>query len=188
MRQARVCRGERIRHLKQDLLTYGDWIEATPALLEDYEYIVRAGNEVFGPGTHWIETRDLAQGRAHADEAIETLVADSMQAWVEGDMTRHVGYFTPGAVLITPMGTCHRGHDGLLRAFGQERATMPGLRMEREELQITHASPDTAIVLMEGSLSHSGRSLPERWASTQVAVFTAGHAWRFASQQVFHIR
>gem|GEM_PF-2342304 len=65
---------------------------------------------------------------------------------------------------------------------------MPSLRITPTEIQITYPRADTAIILMEEDIQHSGRKLAERWASTQVAMLTSSQHWRFASQQVFHTR
>jgi len=186
MKQIRVCRSERIRYLKQDLITYGEWEDATPDMVRDCDAIVQAGTEIFGPGSHWIETRDVPVWRGQPDAAIRALIDDSMRAWNAGDLQRHLSYFTPGAIFITPSGTCHRGHDGLQDAFAREHEAMPERRMKVLERQTTHPGPDTAIVLMEGSVLHLRLPAPQRWASTQVVVFTPERAWRIASLHVFH--
>ena len=188
MKQIRVCRSERISHLKQDFVTYGEWEDATPGMVSDCEAIVQAGVEIFGPGSHWIETRELPPTRPRPEVAINALIDESMQAWNAGDLDRHLSYFTPGAIFVTPAGTCHRGHDGLRGAFAREHAAMPGRRMTVLERQVTHPGQDTAIVLMEGTLLHSGLAEPQPWASTQVLVFTPQQRWRIASLHVFHVR
>ena len=183
-----MCRSERISRSKSDMVVYGEWIEATPANVLDCDCIVKAGTEVFGPGTHWIESRELSAQQDDPDIAIKHLIAESMQAWVDGDLDAHTACFLPGAVFISPSGSCYRGHDGLHRAFASERAAMPSLRITPTEIQITYPRADTAIILMEEDIQHSGRKLAERWASTQVAMLTSSQHWRFASQQVFHTR
>ncbi|MBS0426292.1 MAG: SgcJ/EcaC family oxidoreductase [Proteobacteria bacterium] len=188
MKQVRVCRGARVKHFHQDVLLYGEWVEATDEALEHCETIEVLGNELFGPGSHWVELRDVDAERMLPELAARRVIDESLQAWVDGDMDRHMGYFTLGATLITPTGACHRGRVDLRAAFEHERAAMPGLRMVVEERQISHPAPDTCIVMMEGTIVHSGMPQPERWASTQTLVSGADAQWRIASHQVHHVR
>lgn len=150
--------------------------------------MVDAGNARFGAGSHWLEYRELPADDPDPDAAIRELIARSMQAWADDDMQGHLAYFTDGAVLVTPEGSCHRGHASLLAAFRAQRAAMSGLQMQADELQITHTGIGTAIVLMEGMLLHAGRVLPQRWATTQFVVHGPDGRWRIASHQVFHRR
>ena len=55
MKQIRLCWTTQVSHLKHEIQTTAEWTPTTPHLRQDYEIMVRAGNEVFGPGTHWIE-------------------------------------------------------------------------------------------------------------------------------------
>lgn len=52
MKQIRLCWTAQVSHLKHEIQTAADWTLATPYLREDYEIMARAGNEVFGEGTH----------------------------------------------------------------------------------------------------------------------------------------
>jgi len=36
----------------------GVWALDTPENRKDYEIIVEVGNDVYGPGTHWLEERE----------------------------------------------------------------------------------------------------------------------------------
>ena len=188
MQQVRVCRGARVKHFHQDVLVYGEWVEATQDALEHCHTTEALGNELFGPGSHWIEHRQVDAERMLPELAVQRVIDQSLQAWIGGDMDLHMRYFTPGATLVTPMGSCHRGRVDLRAAFQAERATMPGLRMVVEERQIGHPGPHTCIVTMEGTIAHSGMPHVERWASTQTLVFDAEAGWRIASHQVHHVR
>jgi hypothetical protein len=46
-----------VSHLKHEIQPTANWQRMSRELREDYEIIARAGNEVYGPGTHWIEER-----------------------------------------------------------------------------------------------------------------------------------
>ncbi len=187
-KQLRICRGERIRDINRDLVTHSDWVDASEATEAECQALVDAGNGIFGAGSHWIESRDVTAAYLQPDRHIHELIDQSMQCWIEGDMVRHLSYFTPGAILITPIGSYHLGHAGLRAAFSSQRTSMPGLRMTVDERQITYPGQDTAIVLMAGNLQHSNMSLRERWASTQVVVRGPDDRWLIASLHVFHVR
>lgn len=146
------------------------------------------GNELSGPGSHWVERRDVDAERMLPELAARRVIDESLQAWIDGDMGRHMTYFTPGATLITPTGGCHRGNVDLRTAFERERAAMPGLRMAVEERQLSHLAPGTCVVMMEGTIVHSGMPHPERWASTQTPVFDEDGQWRIAAHQAHHVR
>jgi len=188
MKQVRVCRGPRVKHFHQDVLLYGEWVEATAEAVEDCNSIEALGNELFGPGSHWVERREVDPERVLPEQAVLRVIDESLQAWLDDRMDLHMRYFTPGATLVTPVGACHRGHADLRAAFARERAAMPGLRMAVQERQISHPAPDTCIVMMEGAIFHSGMPHPERWASTQTLVLEADGQWRIASHQVHHVR
>jgi len=187
MEQVRMCRSERIKALNRDLVTYGDWVQSTPEVVASFQDLIDAGNERFGRGSHWLERRHLAAGSAQPDQAIRRLIEDSMGSWIEGDLEKHLSFFTEGAVLITPMGTSHRGHDGLHHAFASERASMPGLSMTVEDVQISYPTPEAGIVLMEGVLSHSQVPSPQRWACTQMVVRMPSSRWLIASLHIYHV-
>lgn len=188
MRQVRMCWDDKLSRVKRDLSSSSEWADATPELSHYYELIAQAGNEVFGPGTHWIETREAQPDRPSPDAEVKALVQNSMQAWLEGDMPGHLGYFTSAAAFVSPDGECHRGHGALSRAFAQERAAMPGLVMEPRSIEIAHPVRDAAVVMMRGVLMHAGLQEPQNWAATLVAVWTEEGRWRIASMQVLHIR
>lgn len=188
MKQVRVCRGPRVKHFHQDVLLYGEWVEATTEAVEDCGSIEALGNELFGPGSHWVERREVDPERALPEQAVLRVIDESLQAWLDDRMDLHMRYFTPGATLVTPVGACHRGHADLRAAFARERAAMPGLRMAVQERQISHPAPDTCIVMMEGAIFHSGMPHPERWASTQTLVLETDGQWRIASHQIHHVR
>jgi len=61
VKQIRLCWTAQVSHIKHEIQTTADWTVLTPYLRRDYEIMVRAGNEVFGAGTHWIEERDTPQ-------------------------------------------------------------------------------------------------------------------------------
>jgi len=188
MKRIRVCRSERVSHSTSDIVVYGEWVAATPDDVFDCEVISNAGNEVFGPGTHWIEFQEVPGGQPNPDVAINRLIAESMQAWTVGDLESHTACFTPGAVFISPSGSCYRGHDGLHRAFESERNAMRGLRITPSKIEIVYPREQMAIVLMEGEIQHSDHIETERWASTQTVVLTPDQKWLFAAHQVFHSR
>jgi len=188
MKPIRVCRGPRVKHFHQDVLLYGEWVEATAEAVEDCNSIEALGNELFGPGSHWVERREVDPERVLPEQAVLRVIDESLQAWLDDRMDLHMRYFTPGATLVTPVGACHRGHADLRAAFARERAAMPGLRMAVQERQVSHPAPDTCIVMMEGAIFHSGMPHPERWASTQTLVLEADGQWRIASHQIHHVR
>lgn len=188
MEQIRICWNDEVRRAKREMLTCSAWAQSSESLVGYYDVMVQAGNSVFGPGTHWCETRMASQSEPHPDVAVQRLLDDSMSAWTEGDMQRHVDYFTPAAVFVTPYGECLRGRSALLKAFEIERAAMPALSMVPKSVQILHPAQHTAIVLMRGLLQHSGMSEPEPWTSTQTVVRTDVSEWKIASLQVYHPR
>lgn len=187
MRQVRICRSNRIDHIKQELVNFEEWNEATDEQLFEFQLIADIGNDLFGPDSHWLESRVLPHDRDHPDRAVWSLVTNSLRAWIEGDMRAHMRYYTPGAALITPVGGCHRGQDSLLEAFSMERSRMPQLNMNIERAQFSYPGPDVAVVMMEGSLTHAHLEQQQRWASTQTAVFVDDE-WLFAAHQIFHVR
>lgn len=188
MKQARLCWNDDVSKLKRERSTGGAWAQATPGLLEYFEVMIQAGNSVFGPGTHWCETREAPELAPHPEVAVRQLIDDSLQAWADGDMKQHVSYFTSSAVFVTPAGECLRGHSALLHAFEMERAAMPALQMIPASVLISHPAPDTAIVLMKGSVIHSGLPEPEPFTSTQFVVKLPEGDWKIASLQVYHPR
>ncbi|MDP9877300.1 hypothetical protein J2W25_001607 [Variovorax boronicumulans] len=62
MKQIRLCWTSHVSHLKHEIQNTAEWTFATPYLRQDYEIMARAGNEIFGAGTHWIEERDAPDG------------------------------------------------------------------------------------------------------------------------------
>lgn len=188
MQQIRLCWNDQVSRLKREEHTSGSWAEATPELLRYYGVIAQAGNEVFGTGTHWTETREVSDDLPPPEAIVRELVERSLQAWLAGDMQAHIDCFYPHAVFVTPTGESHRGRAAMLATFTKERAAMPDLRMVPSGMQISHPWANAAIVLMQGELQHSGIALPERWASSQVVVSTEGDGWRIASLHVSHVR
>ncbi|WP_169801484.1 YybH family protein [Hydrogenophaga palleronii] len=188
MQQVRICWNHEVSRLKRESTTSSAWAESSPGLLNYFDVMVQAGNTVFGPGTHWCETREARATSLHPEVAVRQLLDDSMKAWVDGDITRHVGYFTPSAVFVTPTGECLRGHSALQHAFQIERSAMPALQMAPKSIEIFHPAQDTAIVLMKGLIHHSGSTDPEPWSSTQTVVHTDAQEWKIASLQVYHPR
>ena len=187
MRQVRVCRSSRIEARHEPLASFNAWTPATPDVEEDFQVIVSAGNEVFGKGTHWIEERHVPDEGEWPDAKIWKLLTDSMQAWTRGDMDEHTAYFTPDAILVTPIGSRHLGHDDIHRAFSEEHALMPNKRLQVLTCHISYPGPATAVVLMEGRIEHDNAEGAQGWASTQTIVERQGR-WLIASHHVFHPR
>jgi uncharacterized protein (TIGR02246 family) len=188
MKQTRLCWNDEVARLKREHSTASQWAEATPGLLHYFAVMEEAGNTVFGPGTHWREMRDAPLSSLHPEVAVQQLISESMQAFAAGDMKRHVSYFTPSAIFVTPSGECLRGTGAILRAFQAERAAMPAMELTPVSTEIVHPATDTALVLMKGFIHHSGMHHPEPWTSTQVVVSTLTEEWKIASLQVYHPR
>ncbi|MCY1536808.1 hypothetical protein D9M68_722790 [compost metagenome] len=188
MKLIRMCWSDEVRRLKREVVTSGGWTEAKPQVVDYYELLVEAGNEIFGPGTHWTEIMNAPADQAPPDIAVKKLIDQSMKAWMDGNMKRHIQFFTQSAVFVAPTGQSFRGHGELLQAFEGERAAMPGLKMIPDAMQVIHLARDTAIVLMMGSIEHNGKQTPERWTSTQAVSYSPQDGWRIASLQVFHAR
>lgn len=185
MRQVRICRSDHIQHLRQELVAFNEWAEATPDRLVEFKIIADTGNDLFGPQTHWIESRVLERGRAQPDQAVWQLVTDSLRAWVEGDMSRHVSYYTEGAALITPTGSCHKGRGGLRRIYESTWAEMPGLALKIRSGDIYYPASNVAVVTLHGRFRHDLVAEFMQWSSLQTQVFEGGR-WQIAAMQVFN--
>lgn len=187
MRQVRVSRSSWIEPNAEVLLNFASWAPASPELERDFAFIVEAGNQVYGAGSHWLEERQIPAGESWPDATIWQMITQSMRAWTVGDMDGHMAYFTPDAVLVTPTGSCHRGEDDIRRAFSAEDAELPNKRMQVRACHITYPATDTAIVLMNGSIEHDRMPRAQAWASTQTVARRQGH-WKIAAHHVFHLR
>lgn len=185
MLQLRLCWNDDVRRLKAESERGSSWAPSSEELLNYYEAMVEAGNTVFGPGTHWLEQRHASELSPTPEKEVQQLIADSMQAWIDGAMKHHLAFFTESAILVSPMGRCARGHAGLYQAFSEERAAMPALSMRVQTQEIIHPTPDSAVVMMMGELTHSGLPEPQAWASTQTVVCEDGR-WKIATMQVYH--
>ena len=43
---------------RTDVVQFSDeWVAATPIVLATMKIVVKAANEIYGPGTHWVEFR-----------------------------------------------------------------------------------------------------------------------------------
>lgn len=185
MRQVRICRSNHIRHLRQELVAFNEWTEATPDRLVEFRIIAETGNDLFGAQTHWIESRVLDRDREPPDQAVWKLVTGSMRAWLSGQLDTHIAYYTEGAALITPMGSCHKGRGELLLIFEATRAQMPGLRMNIGRCDISYPAANVAVVMLEGQFRHDPMDRPALWSCLQTQVFDA-QRWQIAALQVFN--
>ncbi|EWS54896.1 MULTISPECIES: hypothetical protein [unclassified Methylibium] len=59
MYQIRILWRRNVRHSVHFPKMLNAWWPSTPELLEQFEGIVYAANEIHGPGTHWIERRQV---------------------------------------------------------------------------------------------------------------------------------
>jgi len=57
MKEIRLCKS--IPEESGQLPQHGLWIPDSTAAREAFEVLAAAGNERYGPGTHWVEERDL---------------------------------------------------------------------------------------------------------------------------------
>lgn len=185
MLQLRLCWNDDVRRLKAESERGSAWAPASEELRHYFEAMVQAGNAVFGPGTHWLEQRHASELSPSPEKEVAQLIADSMQAWIDGALKRHLAFFLESAILVSPTGRCARGHAGLYQVFSEERAAMPALSMRVLVQEIIHPTPDSAVVMMMGELTHSGLLEPQAWASTQTVVREAG-LWKIATMQVYH--
>lgn len=60
MTQTRICWTAEVGRLKRESRTSSQWAELGDSMRENYEVMSKAGNEVFGHGSHWIEERMVA--------------------------------------------------------------------------------------------------------------------------------
>lgn len=185
MRQVRICRSNHIRHLRQELVAFNEWAEATPDRLADFRIIAETGNDLFGPQTHWIESRVLDRDREPPDQAVWTLVTSSLRAWLSGELAAHIAHYTEGAALITPAGSCHKGRGELLLIFEATLAQMPGLRLNIGRCDISYPVSNVAVVMLEGQFRYGPMTRPALWSCLQTLVFEAKR-WQIAALQVFH--
>jgi uncharacterized protein (TIGR02246 family) len=185
MLQVRLCWNDDVRRLKAESERGSSWAPASEDLLNYYEAMVQAGNTVFGPGTHWLEQRQASDVSPSPEKEVQQVIAESMQAWTDSAMKRHLSYFTESAILVSATGRCVRGHAALHEAFKDERKAMPALSMRVLVQEIIHPTPDSAVVMMMGELTHSGLPEPQAWASTQTVVRDAA-GWKIATMQVYH--
>ncbi|MBB6579574.1 uncharacterized protein (TIGR02246 family) [Comamonas odontotermitis] len=185
MRQVRICKSERVRESLGEASGQGAWELISTKGVDELHLIVQAGNEKFGAGSHWIETREVADFREEPDNDIWDLIRLSMQAWLDGAIDRHTTYFTPEAVFISPDGTCFRGSHDIAFAFSKEAERLPSRSMEIQAFQISYLSSAAAVVMMQGQISHGNSFGPQRWVSTQT-VKNTDRGWLIASHQVFH--
>lgn len=58
MQEIRLCWAAHIVHHEDLAKDGGLWMPATDETRRDFQIIADAGNEVYGPGTHWVEVRD----------------------------------------------------------------------------------------------------------------------------------
>jgi hypothetical protein len=58
MTEIRICWNKEVSLTKISRSEGGLWIPETPQNLEDFGVIVEAGNQSFGPGSHWIDRRE----------------------------------------------------------------------------------------------------------------------------------
>ena len=56
--EMRLCWSNSISHTAHDISLTNEWQPHFPGEHFDLEIMRRAGNEVYGPGTHWIELRN----------------------------------------------------------------------------------------------------------------------------------
>lgn len=47
-----------ITHYREDILNFGVWHERTAASARDLDLMVKAGEQVYGAVSHWVETRE----------------------------------------------------------------------------------------------------------------------------------
>jgi hypothetical protein len=66
MKEIRLCWSSMVSHLKHEIQPTANWQPRSNDLRLDYEIIARAGNEVYGPETHWIEERERLPIGCHA--------------------------------------------------------------------------------------------------------------------------
>ena len=55
--EMRLCWADTISHDAHEMRWTHEWQPLRRADLLDLKIIVRVGNEIYGPGTHWIEFR-----------------------------------------------------------------------------------------------------------------------------------
>lgn len=185
MKQIRICRSDHIQHLRQKLVAFDAWVEESPEQLTEFRIIVATGNDLFGPQTHWIESRVIDRNSELPDRAVARVANDSMRAWCEGDMWRHMSFYTEGACLITPFGSCHRGRGGLHRVHEETRARMPGLGMSIERCDISYPAGNVAVLMLAGRFRHELLPGPARWSGLQTQVLEGGR-WKIAGMQIFN--
>jgi hypothetical protein len=58
MQEIRLRWAPNIVHHEEQVKDGGLWIPATDETRRDFQIIADAGNEVYGPETHWVEVRD----------------------------------------------------------------------------------------------------------------------------------
>ncbi|MES2533818.1 MAG: GGDEF domain-containing protein [Pseudomonadota bacterium] len=76
MTQIRICSSQHVRQ-HQPVPGYANWTESSPAVRRDFEIIIETANELFGPGTHWLEERETPHN-SHARESTFDV------AWLRG--------------------------------------------------------------------------------------------------------
>ncbi len=58
MKEIRLCWAAHVVHHEDELKDGGLWTPATEDARRDYQIVADAGNEVYGPGSHWVEERE----------------------------------------------------------------------------------------------------------------------------------
>src|SRR5690606_1379417 len=97
MLQLRLCWNDDVRRLKAESERGSAWAPASEELRHYFEAMVQAGNAVFGPGTHWLEQRHASELSPSPEKEVAQLIADSMQAWIDGALKRHLAFFLESA-------------------------------------------------------------------------------------------
>ena len=59
MKQIRLCWRPDVRHPQDIVIFDGTWREATDDVVRDVQLLLAIGLDVHGPGSHWIEKREV---------------------------------------------------------------------------------------------------------------------------------
>lgn len=60
--EMRLCWSHEVCHLAHEIQRANEWQPMHQSELADLEIMVSVGNEIYGPETHWIETRQGGSG------------------------------------------------------------------------------------------------------------------------------
>lgn len=58
MKEIRLCWAEHVVHHEDRVKDGGLWTPATEEACRDFQIVAETGNEIYGPGSHWVEERE----------------------------------------------------------------------------------------------------------------------------------